>query len=317
MTIDLTTVLVGDSYGLPNEGLPPKLISLSRRIPVPWSPTSDDSEHTLLVLDALNRSRNAREFSRRLAWNLRFWLLACPPAVGLATLRSCVKLWFGAKRGVFSAGNGPCMRVAALVARAPHEHLSQYIVVSTELTHTDPKANWGCMALAFALQHPDLACEPARLLGELRAISGDIAWLRWLSLAEEGIASGWHPSVFTEKLGSRSGVSGYVLHSIPVVLYTWLRAEGKAAALREIVLLGGDTDTTAALLAPLLSLTDPEGLARDYPVPIDWPVNANAVRSLLSGKKLSLWFYAGLLVRNLSLMPVYLLYGSVRRFIRH
>jgi hypothetical protein len=37
-------------------------------------------------------------------------------------------------------------------------------------------------------------------------------------------------------------------------------------------------------------------------VPFDWPVNANTVRSLLSGEKLSFWFYAGLFVRSLSLM---------------
>ena len=41
------------------------------------------------------------------------WLLGIPAGIGLATLRTIVRLWIGFpphRSGVFSAGNGPAMR---------------------------------------------------------------------------------------------------------------------------------------------------------------------------------------------------------------
>src|SRR5690348_12444099 len=111
---------VGDALGLPAENLSPARIR--RRWPGPLrmrfvfgrGMVSDDTEHTLMVAQALVASRGepdsfGREFARRLRW----WLLGAPAGIGYATLRECVKLWLGAdpaKSGVNSAGNGAAMR---------------------------------------------------------------------------------------------------------------------------------------------------------------------------------------------------------------
>jgi len=306
-------VMIGDSYGLPNEGLPARAIKLFRRIPLPWRPTSDDSEHTLLVLDAINRSSSAEEFRQRLAWNLRWWFLSLPIAVGLATAKSGAKLWFGAKRGVYSAGNGPCMRIPALIAKAPPEQLKRYIEISTTLTHTDPKALWACEALAYVLLHSELIHQPLQLLSNLRDISAEPAWTNWVTLAIKGIDAAWEPADFAHRIGSTEGISGYALHTVPVVVYTWLRAKGAATALNDVVLLGGDTDSAGALIAALVSRTDPEGLSTLYPSPKDWPVNQSTLQHLEAGGGLDWTFYPSLLLRNLISLPAYLIYALIRR----
>ena len=308
-----TAVLCGDSYGLPNEGIPRHAVKLTRRLPLPWRPVSDDSEHTALVLNALNCSGNVEEFRSRLAWGLRWWSLALPVAMGFATARSCARLWFGCRNGVFSAGNGPCMRVPAVVAHAPREQLRDYLVASTTLTHTDPKALWACEGLARALLHPQLATHPREMLHELRAVSADPQWLAWIEFAERGFTECWSPSEFMAQLGAGNGVSGYALHTVPAVIYCWLWNAGQARAVRDVVLLGGDTDSTAALVAALVAQTDPVGLVEAYPEPNDWPVNPELVRRLEAGGVLPREFFVTLLLRNAVAIPVYLAYALVRR----
>lgn len=305
--------MIGDSYGLPNEGLPPTAVKLTRRIPVPWRPTSDDSEHTFLVLDAINRSTSVEAFRRCLAWNLRWWSLSLPIAIGLATARSCFKLWLGADRGVYSAGNGPCMRVPAMVEHVPAAELTHYLEASTRLTHTDPKALWACQGLAYALLHSERGAHPQHLLAALAQISADPAWTSWLTSASEALAMNWTPSEFTSRLGSSQGVSGYALHTVPAVIYTWLWTKGAAVGLKEIVQLGGDTDSTGALMAALVSRTDPEGLSANYPAPQDWPVRQSTLRHLESGGRLTWTFFPSLFLRNLISLPLYISHALLRR----
>src|SRR5882724_9081923 len=99
-----------------------------------------------------------------LAWKLRWWLVGVPAGIGLGTLRSILKLWmgFGPKRsGVWSAGNGPAMRSAIIGAyfSSQPEKMSAYVEASTCLTHTDPKALIGALAVArmagWNVQHPN------------------------------------------------------------------------------------------------------------------------------------------------------------------
>jgi ADP-ribosylglycohydrolase len=76
---------VGDSLGLPAEGLSPQRIR--RRWPDGWRQrflfgrgmVSDDTEHTLMVAEALlSNPQDAEAFQRALAWKLRWWFLALP-----------------------------------------------------------------------------------------------------------------------------------------------------------------------------------------------------------------------------------------------
>ena len=121
---------VGDALGLPREGLSPEKAGrlfgdeVRHRLIAGRGMLSDDTEHAAMTAQALTRHvGDADAFGRDLAWRLRWWSLALPPGVGLATARACMKLWLGfsyESSGVFSAGNGPLMRAPVGVALA-HE----------------------------------------------------------------------------------------------------------------------------------------------------------------------------------------------------
>jgi ADP-ribosylglycohydrolase len=151
---------VGDALGLPAEGLSPR--RRQRLMPSPWRHRfvfgrgmfSDDTEHALFVAQSLlEEPEDPVRFQRRLARRLRWWFASLPAGIGKATARSCLKLWVGfppTRSGVFSAGNGPAMR-SAIIGAYFHDRLEmieRFMRASTELTHTDPKALVGALAIA-------------------------------------------------------------------------------------------------------------------------------------------------------------------------
>ena len=113
----------GDAYGLPYEGLSPRRIGklfVPRRyalIPLlHGGMVSDDTEHAVMAAQAwIDGAGDPEIFRRSLRGRLKWWFARLPAGIGLATLRSCLKMWLGLGRtGVYSAGNGPAMRVPVL-----------------------------------------------------------------------------------------------------------------------------------------------------------------------------------------------------------
>jgi ADP-ribosylglycohydrolase len=221
---------------------------------------SDDTEHACFVAQALIQCHdNPDRFQRVLARSLRWWLAALPAGVGFATLRAILRLWLGynpRNSGVFSAGNGPAMKSPILGVFFGDDtgSLREYVQRSTEITHSDPKAFYGAMAVALAAHH---SANSTSVSGEayLRefeaAVSDDDAGeLRdLLANAVQSAAAGEHTITFADAIGSRKGVSGYMYHTVPCVIQTWLRyPEDLAGGLVEVISAGGDTDTTGAVL---------------------------------------------------------------------
>ena len=71
-----------------------------------------------------------------------------------ASLFSGIKLLFGfshKKSGIFSAGNGPAMRVSVLgLLCEDNEKLKEFVKRTTYISHTAPKAYRGALAIAVA-----------------------------------------------------------------------------------------------------------------------------------------------------------------------
>ncbi|MBN2164014.1 MAG: ADP-ribosylglycohydrolase family protein [Pontiellaceae bacterium] len=151
---------VGDSLGLPAEGLSPERIKANgwsqwrHRLLFGKGMISDDTEHTLFVAQALLQYPNdVDDFRSALAWKLKWWLMSLPAGVGLATARAMLKLWIGvpvSRSGVWSAGNGPAMRSSIIGVRYCNDTdtMHTYVKASTLLTHTDPRALTGALAVA-------------------------------------------------------------------------------------------------------------------------------------------------------------------------
>jgi ADP-ribosylglycohydrolase len=338
---------VGDALGLPFEGMSPQRIAkilgngpLRHRFVFGRGMVSDDTEHACLTAQALLAAPNdPKRFARSLAWQLRWWLVGLPASVGLATLWAIVKLWVGfspERSGVNSAGNGPAMRAPILGACLGQEpdKLRQYVHASTRLTHRDPRAEEGALAIAqaawHAMRYPAEPLQKETVLITLAAEVEGTELRQALHTVKDCLAQDQSPKVFMERMNLRRGVTGYINHTVPAVLYAWLRSPTDfRKAMETVVRMGGDADTTAAIAGALAGAT--VGASR---IPqdwlgglIEWPRRITWVRSLslrlasqfqvapvdaISGPLPLFW--PGILPRNLFFLAVVLAHG-VRRLL--
>jgi ADP-ribosyl-[dinitrogen reductase] hydrolase len=276
---------VGDALGLPREGLsrrrarrlfgdPP----LRHRFVLGRGMVSDDTEHTCLLAQALlDAPDDPERFARSLAWRLRLWLLGCPAGIGLATLRALLKSWVGfppSRSGVFSAGNGPAMRAALLGVRFGGDpaKLLAFVRASTRLTHSDPRAEHGALLVALAAWHgaeagPN-AVDVESLLRTVRGVIAqpDAEFSTLVEKLEQHLGRNAPAAEFADALGLQRGVTGYVYHTVFVALYSWLLSPADfQRAVETVIALGGDTDTTGAIVGALGGATVGAG-----GIPFDW-----------------------------------------------
>lgn len=261
---------VGDALGLSCEGL-------SRDRQKRWFPSldgyhllfgkglcSDDTEHTSMIAQSILVSGgNEESFTCDFARRLRWWLAGLPAGIGLATLRSILKLWLfvpAGWRGVHSAGNGPAMRSALFgVCFADDEaRLTRLNRIATRLTHTDPKAECGALAIALAARCSMRGQAFEAYLADLARLTAPhgAAGIELVDLARRAHSSataGEPTEVFVQSLNCAKGVSGYMYHSVPAVLHAWFsHPRDYAQAVTVMIRCGGDTDTTAAMLGAIV-----------------------------------------------------------------
>jgi ADP-ribosyl-[dinitrogen reductase] hydrolase len=333
---------VGDAVGLPAEGISK---SRARRMFTgPWrhrlvlnrGMISDDTEHTIFVVQCLlAHAESSDQFMRRLAMCLRWWLLSLPAGIGLATGRAILKLCLGfspRNSGVFSAGNGPAMRVAPLGAFFANDpaRIDELTELCTRITHTDPKAAIAAKAIAQTAgwivrtnheERPDLS----DFVRVLSSVSEDRAWRGLVSRIETACKDGLSVEEFADSLGLSNGISGYIYHTVPVVLFAWYAHWGNyEETLTAIWECGGDTDTTGAIVGALAGLTVGErGIPSAWIDGIaDWPRSTSKMRSMadaLAAKSLGEgishpvgYFWPGVLLRNVFFLAVVLLHGFRR-----
>ena len=258
---------VGDSLGLPAEGISRDGIekrgwkdNWKQRLLFGHGMLSDDTEHTLIVAESLATHPNdVVAFQKILAKKLRWWLLALPAGVGMATARALVKLWLGfpsTKSGVFSAGNGPAMRsaiIGAYFAESP-DQIDAYVRASTKITHTDPKALVGALAIAYCAATPDDLPRCMRQLKSLAEIEPS-EWPTILNIIKQALDEDWTTTDLLNQLGSKNGISGYIYHTVPAALFVWFKwydhDDMFKGSMNEILNCGGDTDTAGAILGAL------------------------------------------------------------------
>ncbi len=275
---------VGDAIGLPAEGLAPnrarKLFHgrWRHRLVIGRGMVSDDTDHTLFVAQSLLAHPQSVElFARRLAWCLRLWFLTLPAGIGLATLRAILRLWLGfspLRSGVYSAGNGPAMRSAplgAFFASSP-ERMDDYLEAATRVTHTDPKALIGAAAVAQLVSWSirDQLVEKPRWEDFSRVLEKanrkDQEWSNLVHSIGAAVQHDLSVQEFADSLGLSRGVTGYVYHTVPVVVYAWCRHFGDFEATVSAVLnCGGDADTTGAIAGTLAgAVTGEQGIPEDW-----------------------------------------------------
>jgi ADP-ribosylglycohydrolase len=292
---------IGDALGLPYEGLTPDRGRRLFKSPDNYhlllnhGMVSDDTEHTCMVAQALIASGGQVDiFTRELARRLRYWFLGLPAGIGFATLRSILKLWIGfspKNSGVYSAGNGPAMRAAIIgVCYGQHEtRLKELVKAATQITHTDPKAYWGALAVALAAHencHTGTVVDARNYYDRLENLldpemAGEFRDL--MKRVVESVARGRHTREFVESQKLKKGITGYTYHTVPAVVHAWLANPGDfKTAILEIIECGGDTDSTAAILGGIVgAAVGPAGIPDKWLNTFwEWPRTIRWMRQL-------------------------------------
>jgi len=275
---------VGDSLGLPREGLSRRRAArmypgpLRQRLLFHRGMLSDDTEHACMTAQALLATNDVEQFRRSLAWKLRWWLLGLPPAIGLGTLRAIVRSWvgFGRGSGVASAGNGPVMRAPIIGAWFDDiERIAPFVAASTESTHRDSRAHEGALAIAIAAHHAVRGTTSA-VLDDIRCRVVGEELLRSIDRVENALVTKRECAVLADELGLAGGVTGYVNHTVPMCLHAWLASPMDfRGAVDRVIELGGDSDTTGAIVGALAGASAGEGA-----IPHEWLAIADAPRTL-------------------------------------
>lgn len=322
---------VGDSLGLPREGLSRRRAmrmypgELRQRLIAGRGMLSDDTEHACMTAQALLAAGDdSSAFARVLAWKLRWWLLAGPAGIGLGTLRSLVRLWLGfspSRSGVRSAGNGAAMRAPIIGAWFDDlDRMTSFVTASTAMTHRDPRAHSGALAIAIAAHHAvrDGEVSAGSVLDNIRRRTDDAELCQALERVERALVRNIEPVELAADLGLARGVSGYVHHTVPVCLHAWLRSpRAFRQAVGDVVMLGGDSDTTGAIVGALTGASAGESaIPPEWLAIVDFPRSVRWIRSL--GKRLAtrseppaLWWPA-VPVRNAFFMSIVILTGLRR-----
>jgi ADP-ribosylglycohydrolase len=289
-----------------------------------------------MVAQALIASAgDAEGFVRDLSRRFRFWLLGLPAGIGFATLRSIFKLWLGfppGKSGVFSAGNGPAMRapIIGVCKGADGEQLKRLVKFSTVITHTDPKAYHGALAVALAahLSATSVSTDGNEFHTRLEQLLANENAGEFQELITDVLKStqqGRSTKEFVESLGLQRGVTGYVYHSVPAVIHAWMvNPKDYRAALLDIIGCGGDTDTTGAILGGIVgSGTGKQGVPKEWlDTLIEWPRTVVWMEALAKQLSSSLTTpaqsppinlpFMGVALRNVLFTSIVLLHGLRR-----
>jgi ADP-ribosyl-[dinitrogen reductase] hydrolase len=330
---------VGDALGLPAENLSPEKIQ--KRWHGEWKMrfifgrgmVSDDTEHTLMVAQALlEHPDDATKFQRALAWKFRWWFAGLPGGVGLATAKSCIKMWLRfplGKCAVISAGSGPPMRsaiIGAYFANQP-EQRKAFVLASTQLTHRSWQADVAALAVAESVAQvvANRQWDAAQVIGILTALSDQPEWLGIVNQIKNSLTAHHSVSNFVGCLNLKRGVTGYSLHVVPVALYAWLRHPGDfRTALTSALDCGGDTDTVGAILGALSGATMGQTeIPSEWRDRIwEWPRSVSFVRKIaarlaeqqLSGQPLGSisCFWPAIILRNIIFLGVVLTHGFRR-----
>jgi ADP-ribosylglycohydrolase len=276
----LVGTAVGDALGAPleHEVLPAGLTVehiLEDFILIPGFPYgqyTDDTQLTMTVAESIvsERGVDGADIAQRF---MRLFIrreilgagLACSQAMLNMTYRNVPWSEAGAPEG--RAGNGAAMRVGP-VGLWDHDHpekLQADVNTASIITHKDKRSIGGALAIAtgvaYLAKHSKLdSVELLSAIGEAvspvePSLARDIEKIEaWLDESEEdAIREILQKAQFGRHKGTWcGGITPYVVPTVLLALHNFLRyPDDYGCAVTKSILVGGDTDTTAAITGAL------------------------------------------------------------------
>jgi ADP-ribosylglycohydrolase len=208
--------------------------------------------------------------------------------------------------------------------------LSDWVLRSTRITHSDPKAFYGALTVAIAahissLSKNILPREFIRVVDSALAGHESREFIELLRKAAASAEDRQKVGDFARSIGSKRGISGYIYHTVPCVIQVWLRYQTDfAGGIQDILSAGGDTDTTGSILGAIIGArVGKDGIPEKWRSRIwEWPRKIKWMERLgyclaasLQGEtetKSPGYFVPGVLLRNLVFFMV-VLFHALRR----
>jgi len=325
----LLGVAVGDALGLPFEGLSMRRVArrFGRadrfRFAGRTGFVSDDTEQSALLGQALaaggaDDALCVHRFRRSMVG----WLARLPFGIGGATLRSCLRMMLGfARPGVRSAGNGAAMRASVLGAHLADDperrrRLGRSIAA---LTHTDERAIQAALYVAevsaqCVAQRPSMADRAALLSRAREAVEEP-----QLGAAIDRALTMTDGNTPFEAAVKRLGNTGFVVHSMGLCTFCFLRFGGDPiGAMEAAIRAGGDTDTHAAIVGGWVgALHGADALPHELVSNLqDGPFGPSHLRGIAAALETNAppprWSWPYAFARNLALYPAVLARGFAR-----
>jgi ADP-ribosyl-[dinitrogen reductase] hydrolase len=164
------------------------------------------------------------------------------------------------------------------------DQMARFVVASTSITHRDPRAHAGALAIAIAAHHAvrDPEIDAGIVLDDIRARVADRELLDVLGHVERALVRSHESLELARELGLERGVTGYVYHTVPMCLHAWLRCpKDFRRAVGDVVLIGGDADTTGAIVGALAGASAGEAaIPPEWLAITDFPRSAAWIRGL-------------------------------------
>ncbi len=261
----LIGLAIGDALGMPVEGLPPEIIRkrfgrVEDFIPAPHrrlGPGQFTDDTQMMLMHAESIVEKGGVDPEDLAARFIRWLEeGHPRGIGSTTLKAIRRLMDGASwresgvGGEFAAGNGVAMRIApvGLLNTWTPERLREDVEKAGIITHRNPEALKGGLAVAYAVARLASGASPENLLEDVSVFVGQSRVTENLRRAGELLKLGIEPEEALETLGT----GGYVVETVASAFYCFLRTPEDFASSVVTAIMGGyDTDTTAAITGAL------------------------------------------------------------------
>lgn len=261
----LLTAACGDALGAPFEGavtVDPDALTAWQHDRAPLRYTDDTAlmrtlaDHLVRAARdgevALHQDRLAREFAR--TWAAEPHRGYGHGAVGLLHAVHNGAAWSDVARAAFggtgSFGNGGAMRVAPVgLLPLPVRRLAELARHSAEVTHAHPLALDGAAVQAVAVAYAHRSTfgrplDPVHLLDTVTPHATTPEFHARLTRLRDLVRGGYTPGDVARRIGN--DVSSVA--AVPAALAAFLHSpDDPVAALRFAVLVGGDTDTIAAM----------------------------------------------------------------------
>jgi len=322
---------LGDSIGLPFEGLSRAKIANknpsfeTQSLFLSKGMFSDDTEQSVAVVQSLIESYDdERLFQKNMTRRLQFWFLALPAGVGFATMRAISRSFFLKNPAVFSAGNAPAMRSGILGIVFGHDNvkLQKMVFINTNLTHSDPKAYYGALAVAKASYLSSIGKEED-FFEEMERLIIDEAFQKLLKNVKDSLDLS--TLEFAKQLDLEKAVGGYIYYTLPMVLHVWLKHKNNLReALIEIIKCGGDTDTTGAILGSIIGVRDKKSVQKWIDTIMDYPLSPAYIQKIsytlsevIESKKVQKaphFFFLTTILRNMVFLSIVLIVSLTRWF---